>query len=796
MDFKYDAFISYRHCEIDKYVATNLHRKLEKFKLPKSALALLPDKKKSKIERVFRDEEELPLASELSNPIDKALENSDFLIVICTPRLKESRWCLKEIETFMKMHGRERILLVLAEGEPADSFPDILTYEETETVDGDGNIVIERKPKEPLAADVRGDNNRQILKAMDTAVIKLAAAMFGLNYDDVKQRHREQKLKRRVRILSLAGGVVTVFACVCLVMLAKINAQKNELQDKYAASQAIAADELLGSGRRKEAVYAASSVLPKSGKYNSEAYRMLIRALSPYSTGKSYIPSKTFEVNSAVDDYFVSGDGKYIAIFAGTELSLFNCETEELISVFEFGEFINTFPKCAFDGDNGLMYCNGGEIRYYEISSGNDEVIAEGDGAILCESGSDTVVVISEESIYGYRNGERLYDEDISDFGSDILSKLATNYGYSDDGSVLTIAANNFGGSTEFLSFETESGKIITEFSENFQSEVFVTSDVFMIYAITSSQDDGQSSLALLDSHTGEYYGSVALPVDFIKEVKMVNGNLFIRTTDSAVIMNISDFRQIGRVDDCNTTVDAFVEEGIPYVADRNGEIYTLGEDAPYGMILTHSWFDILPKESVIGVKAASGKYFYAFSNADYVSLYEDNTNTLAVAMDSESYTAQEEFEAGMDATEDISNIDDIRAQYVNSALWSSDGSKLLLSMQDGSFRIYDRNNYKLTKVLYDMSNSSVSTFVYLEKEDIYVVTTGMYSYILDGDLNYIANIGTVVGFENGNFIINDTGILYEVPYIGYEDMVKMAEDVLGNYKPNEEIAEKYNMQY
>lgn len=34
--YHYDAFISYRHAELDKFVAENLHKQLEAFRLPKS----------------------------------------------------------------------------------------------------------------------------------------------------------------------------------------------------------------------------------------------------------------------------------------------------------------------------------------------------------------------------------------------------------------------------------------------------------------------------------------------------------------------------------------------------------------------------------------------------------------------------------------------------------------------------------------------------------------------------------------------------------------------------------------
>ncbi|MBQ8166752.1 MAG: toll/interleukin-1 receptor domain-containing protein, partial [Lachnospiraceae bacterium] len=62
---------------------------------------------RSKIERVFRDKDELPITNNLEDPIIKALSESEYLIVICTPRLKESIWCKKEIETFIQMHGRD-----------------------------------------------------------------------------------------------------------------------------------------------------------------------------------------------------------------------------------------------------------------------------------------------------------------------------------------------------------------------------------------------------------------------------------------------------------------------------------------------------------------------------------------------------------------------------------------------------------------------------------------------------------------------------------------------------------------
>ena len=123
-DVKYDAFISYRHSEFDSFVVEKLHKKLESFKLPKSVLHKVKNGK-TRINRVFRDVDELPLADNLSEPINDALRNSDYLITVCTPRYPESRWCMKEIEVFLQTHTRDHILVVLAEDEPVNSFPQI-----------------------------------------------------------------------------------------------------------------------------------------------------------------------------------------------------------------------------------------------------------------------------------------------------------------------------------------------------------------------------------------------------------------------------------------------------------------------------------------------------------------------------------------------------------------------------------------------------------------------------------------------------------------------------------------------
>lgn len=112
MDIHYNAFISYRHHPDDIRVASEIHKGLEHFKIPRAI------RKTSGSMRLFRDKEELPITSHLTDDIGRALENSDFLIVICSPHTKESVWVQREIETFLKTHSRDKVLTVLASGEP------------------------------------------------------------------------------------------------------------------------------------------------------------------------------------------------------------------------------------------------------------------------------------------------------------------------------------------------------------------------------------------------------------------------------------------------------------------------------------------------------------------------------------------------------------------------------------------------------------------------------------------------------------------------------------------------------
>ena len=77
--YTYDAFISYSHNEKDAFAAEQLHKTLEHYHIPKR---IQQSSGKKKIERVFRDREEMPISFNLASNIQEALDQSEFLILV------------------------------------------------------------------------------------------------------------------------------------------------------------------------------------------------------------------------------------------------------------------------------------------------------------------------------------------------------------------------------------------------------------------------------------------------------------------------------------------------------------------------------------------------------------------------------------------------------------------------------------------------------------------------------------------------------------------------------------------
>lgn len=201
-DFKYRAFISYSHA--DESWATWLHRALETYRVPKHLVGRetpfgpVPER----FAPVFRDRDELATATSLGDTLTRALEQSAFQVVICSPKAAASKWVNEEVLTFKRLGREQRIFPLIVAGEPGsvdrECFPHALRFR----LGADGQLTGE--PTEPIAADGRpGKDSRLDVK------LKLLAGMLGIGLDELKQREAH---RRHVRMMWLASASIAGMA--------------------------------------------------------------------------------------------------------------------------------------------------------------------------------------------------------------------------------------------------------------------------------------------------------------------------------------------------------------------------------------------------------------------------------------------------------------------------------------------------------------------------------------------------------------------------------------------------------
>ena len=414
---RYDAFISYRHSELDMEIAKKVHSGLETYRIP---AAVRQKTGKKKMGRVFRDQEELPIGSDLDDNISGALRESQYLIVICSPRTPESYWVCKEIESFIEMHDRNHILAVLIEGEPDESFPPQLLTDEN------GN------PVEPLAADVRGADKKERNRKFKTEILRLAAPVIGCTYDDLKQRHRERIIKRTIAIVSTAAAVLALAGTAFGIYNANVAAQMKALADEKAAladektklaeeisiqyegkqenqSRFFAQESmsLLRSGNREDAILVAMEGLPSEGNdrpYVPDAEYALSRAVYAYDCGRGMTYDRILQHKLAVRDIQATEDRqKIVTTDNGSRVYVWNVKDWSLLATIapalnESNYYV--VVNSADADDTGIYTATDHELIKYDYQ-GNELYKKEFEDIIRrCDLCADTgkLVLILKES--------------------------------------------------------------------------------------------------------------------------------------------------------------------------------------------------------------------------------------------------------------------------------------------------------------------------------------------------------------------------------------------------------------
>ena len=325
----YNAFISYRHTQRDIEVASEVQKQLEHFRIPE---AIQKSSGIKKIERIFRDKDELPLSSNLGNDIETALDMSDYLIVICSPHTAESAWVQREIDLFLETHDQNRILTVISEGEPEDVLPERLTYRTETYTDENGKEQVRKIPLEPLSCDYR----MPFKKARKQELPRLAAVILGCSYDELVQRARQYR-QRRLLAASAVTGALSLAAIAWLVW-SNIRISENLKQAQINESQYLSfgSAEALNDQDRILAIQLALEALPKEGNERpviAAAEKALADAVGAYlPSGRytKYFASDKYSAESVIRDFWLdSSKSTLITLDMDSRLTWFDLVNDQ-----------------------------------------------------------------------------------------------------------------------------------------------------------------------------------------------------------------------------------------------------------------------------------------------------------------------------------------------------------------------------------------------------------------------------------------------------------------------------------
>ena len=247
---KYAAFISYRHLSPDMEIARALAKMLEHNMIRPNRHV------KRNIGPVFVDVNELPLTESLDASILHALDESEMLIVICSPNLPLSKYCMREISYFKEQHGgrMDRIYTLLVDGDPMTSFPEILRTEQITAKDEDGEETTVTVDVEPLFADVRAATIKESIKKLrKTEYLRLAAAYYHCSYDDLVKRRQRWLWQMGLSGAAIVGAAALGFNVYAYAKNWQYSSVKAATYASYAKESSEAGDELLAITLAQEA---------------------------------------------------------------------------------------------------------------------------------------------------------------------------------------------------------------------------------------------------------------------------------------------------------------------------------------------------------------------------------------------------------------------------------------------------------------------------------------------------------------------------------------------------------------
>ncbi len=513
MSEHYNAFISYKHAPEDNRVAELVERGLQRFRIPKK---LQKSTGVKRINRIFRDKSELPLTSDLGDKISGALDNSDFLIVICSTNTKDSAWVPREIEYFLRTHSRRQVFTVLVNGEPADVIPEILQYEDRTVTDVYGNSSQMRIPLEPLSCDFRMPARR----AKKEELPRLVSAMIGCPYSELVNRQRQYHTRRLVLIFTSIIAVVLSYAFQMIFLRDKVKntyIESLRTQSIYLANES---EHLLKNQQRITALHLAVAALPKDADderpVTGEALRALTDAELAYVSiaGLNLYAAWDYIASGIIYEYILSPNGTALAVWdSNNRIMVWETTNHKLIMNLRLSN--DPFASFTFLSDKKLLLHYNTGVELFDIESGEsiwkyttDEESASSGCAV--GPNDDLFLTTHNGNIFHINAADGSLIETIN-FGDQVPENHSYyHYALSPDGTKLAMSGTYGVDQIAFGVYDIKTGKLQTdELDGSYVKSVCWYNNDFLLIALSKTMVGGSMELGedimLNTDHTDIY---------------------------------------------------------------------------------------------------------------------------------------------------------------------------------------------------------------------------------------------------------------------------------------------------
>lgn len=668
---EYYVFISYKSEDVEW--AIWLQHELEHYHLPASFNGRTDIRQE--LRPVFRDIDELS-AGNLPEQIKRALENSQNLIVVCSPQAAASPWVNQEVETFISLGRTDRIFPFIVEGNsPSEFFP----------------LALLALPKNEER--LGGDAAKQ---GRDIAFVKVVAGMLGLGFDSLWNRYEKEKAEEE----------------------RKKREEKEKLQmaqSRFIAEKVIP---LVNEGNLPLAKRLSIESLPDNTKYPNRPYGAEAEKAIRYAikNKKAVISAHNTTICSA---FFIDNGKRVVTASYDNTIKVWDISTQETlsplingdISGFDIDGFISASPS-----PDGLFIVTTSltdAVQIWDINTGTCLWRLKNEStyyryATFSPSGGEIAVTSLNKIVEIWSIGDRKRVLEFKGHTGEVIFVA-----YNSDGSKIVTASED----KTIRIWDASSGicnNILTGHAKNVNMVKYSPDDKL----IASASDD--NTIRIWNPESGDCIKVLQGHTNSVKTISFDSDGTFIISTSIDGTARIWDLPHDGKCIDCTMPIkDSFptaasfspLNKFIQVVYD-NGSLMILAKtDDSIITMVGHT------REVVSSLFSADGKYIVSASWDETVAIWDSFSGELLHKLKGHSDdvlfamfspNGKQVASASRDKTVriwDSGNGECLYVYYghqdaVNCVSYSPDGRFLASSSDDNTIRLWDNLTGKCIRAI------------------------------------------------------------------------------------------------